>query len=359
MLDGFFELISGLLNFYYELVPNYAIAIVLLTLTAMLVTTPLTMKSTRSMIEMQRLQPEIKRLQQQYKDDRQKQNEELMKFYKENQINPLGGCLPLLVQMPVFSILFWVVRGLIRDSNFVGLQRELGDYGVSPTVTEGFAPKYLDRGTELYQAMLGDTEMNSFGVDLSVSPAQALQDGFVTALPYLLGVMVIGGLSWFQSKQIAGRNKGAEVTPQQKMMTRIGPVMFVAIAFSMPAALGVYFLVSSTWRVGQQAYITQSLYRGEDSAGAQAQKAVAQARSERENKKSTSSTNGAKKGAVDATSKDSSGGKTAGKAGSGAKAAGNGTSKSSNKNTSSAVSAGSGSKPRQQHPRSKKKKKRK
>src|SRR5919106_738001 len=123
MLDGLFELISGLLNFFYELVPNYAVAIALLTCVVMIVTTPLTLKGTRSMIEMQRLQPEIRRLQVQYKDDRQKLNEELMRFYREHQINPVGGCLPLLIQAPVFSILFYVVQGLTRDARFVGLQQ--------------------------------------------------------------------------------------------------------------------------------------------------------------------------------------------------------------------------------------------
>lgn len=346
MLDGFFELISGLLNFYYELVNSYAGAIALLTLTVMVITTPLTMKSTRSMIEMQRLQPEIKRLQQQYKDDRQKLNEEMMKFYKEHQINPLGGCLPILIQAPVFSILFWVVRGLLSTSNFQGVQEGLGEY--SPSVTpevipnDTFKPKYLDRDTDLYQSLLGEDEMGSMGIDLAVSPSEALQDGFLTALPYLGMVLVIGGLSWFQSKQIAGRQKTAEMAPQQKMMMRIGPVMFVMIAFAMPAALGVYFLVSTTWRVGQQAYITHSLYKGEDSVGAQAQKAMAAARAERE-KTSKSSDNGAKKTPA----------KT------GAKSGGNGAaSKDSGKTTTGAVPSGAGNKAKQ-HPRSKKKKKRK
>ena len=114
MLDGLFEIVSGTLNFFYTLIPNYAIAIALLTCVVMIITTPLTLKGTRSMIEMQRLQPEIRRLQTQYKDDRQKLNEELMAFYKEHEINPVGGCLPLLIQAPVFSILFYVVRGLTR-----------------------------------------------------------------------------------------------------------------------------------------------------------------------------------------------------------------------------------------------------
>lgn len=348
MLDGLFEGISGLLNFFYELVPNYAIAIVLLTLTVMVITTPLTMKGTRSMIEMQRLQPQIRKLQQEYKDDRQKLNEELMKFYKENQINPLGGCLPLLIQAPVFSILYWVVRGLTQKANFLGLQRELGDFGLSdPQVNEvcsngdcvsGFKPKYLDQSADLYQSLLGKDEMLSFGVDLSVSPSEALQEGFITAIPYMLIVLVIGGLSWYQSKQIMGRNKGAEVNPQQKMMMRIGPTMFVFFTFAMPAALGVYFLTSTLWRVCQQTYITRTLYRGEDSLGAQAQKAMAEMRAERERTKASG--NGSAKQGESGKSKVKS------------------TAAAGSTDTQAAGGEVSGSKPKP-HPRSRKKKKRK
>ena len=116
----------------------------------MIITTPLTLKGTRSMIEMQRLQPEIRRLQVQYKDDRQKLNEELMAFYKEHEINPVGGCLPLLIQAPVFSILFYVVQGLTSQAKFVGVQklvdgRLLAVRHGGVHTTAGFRPKYLEQ----------------------------------------------------------------------------------------------------------------------------------------------------------------------------------------------------------------------
>ena len=111
-----FDAIATVLAWFYSLIPNYAIAIALLTLTVMVLLTPLTLKGTKSMLQMQRLQPEMKKIQQQYKGDRQKLNEELMKFYQENKINPLGGCLPLLIQMPVFIVLYRV-RGLTRPAS--------------------------------------------------------------------------------------------------------------------------------------------------------------------------------------------------------------------------------------------------
>src|SRR5262245_48869711 len=151
MLNGLFELVANTLNFFYVHTHNYAIAIALLTCAVMIITTPLTLKGTRSMIEMQRLQPQIRRLQAQYKDDRQKLNEELMAFYKEHQINPVGGCLPLLIQAPVFSILFWVVRGLTTPAKFVSIEQLTQSFHLSaPTITTpGCHPTYLAATTAL------------------------------------------------------------------------------------------------------------------------------------------------------------------------------------------------------------------
>ena len=151
MFDGVFELFAQTLSFFYDLVPNYAIAIVLLTLLVMVITTPFTLKGTRSMIQMQRLQPEMRRLQLKYKDDRQKLNEELMAFYKENNLNPLGGCLPLLLQTPVFIVLY---------------QRHPGAHADGPgrrpsTPSTSTTPRRCTRSLD------GATEMMSFGVDLA------------------------------------------------------------------------------------------------------------------------------------------------------------------------------------------------
>jgi YidC/Oxa1 family membrane protein insertase len=287
MLDGLFQLVSGTLNFFYTLIPNYAVAIALLTCVVMLITTPLTLKGTRSMIEMQRLQPQIRRLQVQYKDDRAKLNEELMAFYREHEINPVGGCLPLLIQMPVFSILFYVVRGLTNQAKFLGVQHLLkDDFYPAAQITAGFKPKYLHPSDELYQSLIGKTEMNAIGkdhFDLSISAIQALSKGFLVALPYIVLVAMIAFLSWYQQRQIMGRNPNAEVNPQQQMMMRIGPALYVFFAFVSPAAIGIYFLVSTLWRVGQQAFITRSLYAGEDSIGRQAQKAMQEAKDAKKN----------------------------------------------------------------------------
>ena len=261
MFDGLFEIIAKALAFFYDLIPNYAVAIALLTLVVMLITTPFTLKGTRSMIQMQRLQPEMRRLQTQHKDDRQKLNEELMAFYKENNLNPLGGCLPLLLQTPIFIILYRVIRGL-----------------TNPGKDGTFDPRYVGKTTRLFHDLDPSKRMMSFGVDLAESAGKSLGHGFVHGLPHVVLVAIVALSSYYQQKQIQGRNPNMEVPPQQKMLMRLMPAMFVLIAFVAPSALVVYFVVSNLYRIGMQAYITRTLYHGEDSLGAQAQKAAVEAK---------------------------------------------------------------------------------
>jgi YidC/Oxa1 family membrane protein insertase len=213
------------------------------------------------MIQMQRLQPEMRRLQLKHKDDRQKLNEELMAFYKENQLNPLGGCLPLLLQAPIFMILYNVVQGLTR----------MGTDGT-------FDPKHLNSGSALFRALDQRDSMVAFGVDLAESASKALGQGFVHGLPHVVMVAIVAVSSYYQQKQIQGRNPDAEIPPQQKMLMRLMPAMFVVFAFVSPAALVVYFVTSNLYRIGMQHYITRTLYHGEDSLGAQAHKAAAEAK---------------------------------------------------------------------------------
>ena len=238
-----FGLIAQVLEFFYSIVPNYAIAIAMLTLTVMIILTPLTLKGTRSMMMMQIVQPELKKLQAQYKDDRQKLNEEMMKFYKENSINPLSGCLPLLVQMPVFLVLYRVLHGLTQLKDGV------------------FDPAYLDKGSELYQSLVGKTEMKAFGIDLASSASNAVSKGIGHAIPYLILVVGVCLTSIVQQKQISGRNPAAQSNPQQQLLMKLGPIMITFFSLIVPAGLAVYFFVSNLYRVGQQELISRTIYR--------------------------------------------------------------------------------------------------
>jgi len=109
---NFFEQPARLLAWFYSLTHDYILSISMIALVVMLLTAPLVLKSTKGMLEMQKLQPEMKKLQNLYRNDRQKLNEEMMKLYQQHKVNPLASCLPLLLQMPVFFIMFRVLHGL-------------------------------------------------------------------------------------------------------------------------------------------------------------------------------------------------------------------------------------------------------
>jgi YidC/Oxa1 family membrane protein insertase len=240
-----FDFLAGLLAFFYDAVHSYGGAIILFTLAIMLVLTPLSLKSTRSMIRMQRVQPELKKLQAQYKNDREALNREMMAFYQANNINPFASCLPLLLQMPVFFILYRVLRGLVGQRDAAG----------------HFLPKYLDHESALYQALRGTSRMMSFGMDLSQSATRELKDhGALKALPFIVLVVIVVGSQWYQQRQIQGRNPNAAANPQQQMIQKIMPFIFIPITISIPAALVVYFAVSNLIRIGQGAIITKLEY---------------------------------------------------------------------------------------------------
>src|SRR5215207_1206820 len=116
-----FEYPARLLAWFYDLTNNYILAIAMIALVVMLITAPLQLKATKGMLEMQRLQPEMRKLQQEHRGDRQKLNEEMMKLYQQHKVNPLASCFPLLLQFPVFIIMFRVLHGLTRGPEINGV----------------------------------------------------------------------------------------------------------------------------------------------------------------------------------------------------------------------------------------------
>ena len=107
--------------------------------------------------------------------------------------------------------------------------------------------------------------MVSWGVDLARSASDALSDGFITSVPYFILILLVFVSSWYQQKQIRGRNQQAAISPQQQMIFKIMPFFLPVISFSFDAALVVYFVISNLYRIIQQGYITRKFY-GENAA---------------------------------------------------------------------------------------------
>jgi YidC/Oxa1 family membrane protein insertase len=233
-----FNFLATLLAWFYSIIPSYGVAIVLLTVAVRVILFPLTAKQARSMQAMQRIQPEIKKLQAKYKNDRQKLNEEMMKFYKENDINPLSGCLPLLLQLPVFLVLYRVIHGL------------------SKTVHGKPEPAYLSHSSQMYKDIVAaGGKLESFGMDLAESAKSAMHHSVGTAIPYLVLVALVIFTQYYQQRQMNARNPQAAQNQQAVMMARVFPVVFGFISYNIAAGVVIYFLVSNVWVIGQQAVI--------------------------------------------------------------------------------------------------------
>jgi YidC/Oxa1 family membrane protein insertase len=232
-LDPIAKPIAAVLAFFYGLVPNYAAAIVLLTVAVMIILSPLTIKQTRSMLVMQKLQPEMKRLQEEHKNDRQALNEAVMALYKEHNASPLGGCLPMLLPFPVFIALFRVLERLTQKVNGV------------------VTPHYLTASTQMYRDIVkqGGT-LKSFGMDLAKS-ASNVNGAFINKLPYFIFVLLMVGTQYYQQRQLTSRNPQA-AQGQQAQIMKFFPLMFGVFAIRFPAGVIVYWTVSNAIRIFQQ-----------------------------------------------------------------------------------------------------------
>src|SRR3954468_1349108 len=252
MFNAIAKPLASLLAFFYGLIPSYGVAIVLLTVAIMLVLTPLTVKSTRSMLAMQRLQPEIKRLQAQHKNDRQALNEAMMGFYKEHNVNPLGGCLPMLLQMPVFFGLYEAIRRLTDNpppSNVYDHGSKLFK-SVCPhlNVVDG-VQRCVDPEGSLHKITIS---LKSFGMDLAKSVSDS-HGSFAKALPFYILIALTTATQYYQQRQLNNRNpSAAAANPQLQMTQKLFPIIFLFIYIRIPAAIVVYFLVSNLLRIGQQ-----------------------------------------------------------------------------------------------------------
>lgn len=278
MFEKFFDALASVLNFFYLLVPEgirdslgYGLAIMGLTVLVMILITPLTVKSTKSMLQMQRLQPEMKRIQEKYKNDREQLNVELMAFYRENQINPLGGCLPMLAQAPVFFIMYRLIYGLTQRRGGLGsgVGQTLSNINLGKSfqpwifTEQSFHPNHLDPSTALYKALSSESKMNFLGMDLSLSAADALRLGIIIAIPFfiLLAIMLATGL--YQNHQLQRRNTSTSTNAQQQMIMKFMPFFLPIISFGFPAGMALYWCTQNLCRIGTNEYITRSVYRHE------------------------------------------------------------------------------------------------
>jgi len=200
------------LKLFYRIAPNYGVAIILLTVVVRLLVLPMSIKGQRSMMKMQRLQPQVEKIREKFKGDQERLNREMVDLYKRNHVNPMGGCLPMVVQLPVFFGLYYALLNAIdlRQAPFVGW------------ITDLSAPDCLP---------------------IKGMPAIPFTD--LNGIPVLVLLMTLTALAqqWMSPKN---------PDPSQQKMMMYMPVAFSLIFLTLPAGLSLYYFASNVLGVAQQ-----------------------------------------------------------------------------------------------------------
>ena len=216
MWDWFINFLTAVLAGIEGFVVDWGLAVIILTVIIRLILTPLMAHSTKSTARMQVMQPKLQEIQERYADNPERQAEEMRKIYADMKFNPLGGCLPIFLQMPVFFGLFTVARQVPADASF---------FGILPSI--------------------------------SLSVSQVIEaSGWVAAAPYILFDVLFGVLTFVP--MVINVSTQAEAQRSQTMtMGAVMAVMMLFFGWSVPAAVLLYYVTSSLWQVVQQKVITQ------------------------------------------------------------------------------------------------------
>ena len=303
--QGLLNALGSVLAWIYDIVPNYGIAIIVLTLAIRLLLLPLGIKQIKSMQHMQALQPKLKELQKKYKNNRQKQQEEQMKLYKEAGVNPLGGCLPMLLTLPFLFAMYAVIRpptvtpsqdplhkgafvvannhlpensalfqNVLTHQNtdflFMNLQCNLVGAGTQVEI------KYKDPADGQVKQLPGPgnatdpTPAPILGKGGTALPFAAQTRGtldcghqrFPDMVPYILLLAIMVGSTFFQTWQMQRASPKDSQSSQQQAITRVMPLMFAFFGLQFPAGLVLYWTVSNGLQVAQQTYLLHAGHIG-------------------------------------------------------------------------------------------------
>ena len=279
LLDG----IGWVLARIYDVIPNYGVAIIILTILIRLLLLPLGIKQIKSMQHMQAIQPKIKELQKKYKTNKQKQQEETMKLYREAGVNPLGGCLPLLLQFPILIAMYSVLRAPVPNANVEAVQA-----GTEPA----YVNNHLPEDSSLYEAV---TQHNGSGtsflfMNLQCSLVQSGTQAQVTnsarqpavdesgqpvtldcgdskfpdVIPYAALLLVMIGTTFYQQRQMQKASPPNAQSSQQQAIMRFLPLTFAFFGLSFPAGLVLYWTTSNVFQIAQQTFLLRAGHIGPD-----------------------------------------------------------------------------------------------
>ena len=231
VLQPLIDFSEGIMKFFHDTLGfSWGLSIIFLTFVIRLIILPLTFRQVRSMQALQRLQPKIKELQARYKDDRQRLNQEMMKFYQEHKVNPLSSCLPVLLQLPFFLALFYMLRHDLR-LDICGDAIKAAGKSVASTPC-GTLPGTQGEGF----LFINDITDKATGAAL-----------IVLIVLYVGSQLVSGLITTFTADR------------SQRIMMLALPFVFVTFIINFQAGLIVYWVTTNFWTIGQQLFIKRFL----------------------------------------------------------------------------------------------------
>ncbi len=255
--------IGFIMNFIYDFIGNYGLSIILLSTFVKLCTLPLTLKQQKSMAAMQQVQPLMTEIQNKYKNDKEKQSTEMMKLYKQYNISPMSGCLPMLIQFPILFGLYaavakpltYMLRLSAEQITAIAQALNFNMPANSFTAEMSLAQQMsLPENIANIQALVPNVhaiDFNFLGLNLAQTPTYT-----VPALIWILPLLS-AGLSFLSSYIMQPKQKNNDDNPMAsttKMMTYFMPLMILWIGFSVPAGLSLYWVVNSALQILQ--YLT-------------------------------------------------------------------------------------------------------
>lgn len=254
----------------YELVNNYGFAIILFTLFSKLILLPFAMKSKKSMLRMSAFTPKMKALEEKYKNDKDRYNLEIQKLYKEEKVNPLGGCLWTLLPWPIFIALYSVMRLPLTHMLYLTAEEITAITSLDVIVNSGIdlasvASSQLPLMNAIHANFdaviaalpeiapkLVDISFDFFGLNLASTPNWQILNIY-----WFLPILSAAAM-WFSSF-ILQRMQGQQPTEQagsMKFMVWIGPIMSLMIGYSWPAAMSFYWVANSLLSTAQESLLT-------------------------------------------------------------------------------------------------------
>lgn len=316
-MNTLYEIFGSIFGFIYNnLTPGfykYAITILIFTLFVKLLMLPIAIKQQKSMLDMQRVQPKLNEIRAKYKNDVQKMNEESMKLYSEHKVNPLGGCLPALVQVPIFIALYGVITQPLKyifkfsNNEILGVKLGINELIKPDVIIQQVTQEQIDIVEKSKQLILGHENeaiqyltakinalpnitsilealkyyevttidqvshliqkastlsVDFFGLNLALLPKEHIISPLML-IPILAGVTTYLSSKMMTNNQPQATEMDATMQSTQKSMTVMMPFMTLFITYTLPAGLGLYWIISNVFQIIQQYFLNKYMKKGD------------------------------------------------------------------------------------------------